>query len=350
MLVAAAAATSAGPAARSAEPPAGWSVLSVREDGTASRIEADVAPDLLGTDGAGRALMRTPPGDRILVARPDALRVANFNGSAAVTITVPGMKISDAESAAFSSDGRLVAYTAGTSDDCRTATCGDLYLARADGSAAPRYLMAHAGNPAWSHDSEFVAFLGGLDRDRATLFVARSDGSELRVLAADVPAYASPSFAPTGDRLAYGCGDQSHYGLCVQHVSSGRLERKVAALAYGFIWSPGSRRIATSLGARGVNHSTLGVVDLATRNVSSLTTTDINGDNDTPLAWSPDGTQVAFQRTCEYGPPLCRTAVYALTLKSGRKHRLSRDNRIWTDVRWRDHRLSYVAVTAAHLP
>src|SRR3989442_15286818 len=85
-------------------------LYSVGEDGRGRRVLQTVAPALLGADGAGRVVSRSPDGNQLLVAGPEGLVLADFDGSHAVRLSLPGEQAWP--DAAFSRDGRYVAFSA----------------------------------------------------------------------------------------------------------------------------------------------------------------------------------------------------------------------------------------------
>ena len=317
--------------------PAGYTVYSVREDGTARHALATVPTTLFGSDDVW-LVTRSPAKDRFLAARSDGIFVANLDGSNVIRLSPGGEQIPSYAPPLFSPNGRLVAFSV-TDPGCMQPNCNQLYVSRTDGTGL-KLLAKTAADPSWSADGKWIAYAGDLDFDggRGSIYLVHPDGSGLRRIATDgTGVYGHPSFAPSGTRLAYGCTA----GLCLTLGT----RHHVISRSQGALWSPDGRRIAQSQASNGVNHSVLSVVDIATATTRPLTSSDINGTSDMPLAWSPDGSTLAFLRACEYPPPICRIAVYALNLANGSKHRLSRDAHSWMDVRWSNHTLTYVAAT-----
>jgi dipeptidyl aminopeptidase/acylaminoacyl peptidase len=346
---AASAAKTVGPAKSGTSNATSYTLYSVDESGRSRRTLAVMPPALFGSDGAGRVIGRSRSGQRVLIATTGGTVAADVDGSNGVTLTPPGQQVSTAGAiASFSRDGRQVAFSA---NDCSSSAgfgfnCLQLYVAASDGSDT-RLLAANATLPTWSADGKWIAYYGGLGVNvvPAAVYVVHPDGSGLHRIAGDGFAD-SISFAPVGDRLAYTCTTEHGAGVCVIHADGSGKRLIDRGGATSLLWSPDGREIAVSQGARGVNHSLLATVTVATRRTRLLTNSKINGDTDLPLAWSPDSSRIAFHRTCVYGPPECRIAVYALTLRNGSKRRLSYDDRDWAVVHWVNHQLSYLAPTA----
>jgi len=318
---------------------AGYAVYSVRDNGTSRRLLATVPSTLFSPGTDVWLVTRSPSRDSFLVVRSDGLFIAGLDGSHSIALSPVGKRIANYTPAAFSHDGRLIAFSA-FDPNCLWANCNDLYVTGADGTGL-RLLASNAVDPSWSADGKWIAYLGDLDQNggAGATYVVHPDGSGLRRIATAVGLYGPPSFAPSGTLLAYGCAA----GLCLTEL--GTPQRRLLSRAQGSLWSLDGHKIALIQGSNGVNHSVLAVVDVATSRTRRLTTSDTNGTTDTPLAWSPDSSKLAFRRNCEYAPPDCRIAVYALNLANGTKHRLSRDAHRWMDVRWSKHTLSYVAAT-----
>jgi Tol biopolymer transport system component len=331
-------------------PDKGYSYLSVQDNGRGVRTLSVLPPALFGPDGTGRVIARSGDGKLILIATAGETVVARADGSNAVTLRQRGQQGShiDAATASFSPDRRHVAFS---DTDCPgsfgSESCFNLYVAATGGSDV-RLLAPRARSSAWSADGKWIAYYGGLvglDVAPAALYVSHPDGSSRRRIARDAVAF-SVSFAPTGKRLAYQCTTDHGSGVCVINADGSGKRLVNRGGASSLLWSPDGSKIAISQAAGGVNHSQLALVTVATRRTRWLTHSNINGDVDVPLAWSPDSSKIAFQRTCVYGPPLCRIAVYAIDVDTGGKRRLSNDDRQWVGVRWVGHRLSYLAPTA----
>jgi dipeptidyl aminopeptidase/acylaminoacyl peptidase len=330
-------------------PTTSYALYSVQETGRGRRALAVMPAELFGSDGAGRVIGRSREGRRVVISATSGTVAADVDGSNVVPLTPPGEQArTDATSAKFSPDGRQVAFSA---DGCASSAdfgfnCLQLYVAATDGGGAPRLLAASATSPTWSADGKWIAYFGalGINAAPASVYVVRPDGSGLHRIARD-GVLDSLVFAPTGNRLAYTCATDHGYGVCVIDAGGSGKRLIDRGGAGSVLWSPDGCTIAVSQASNGVNHSLLATVTVATRRIRLLTSTTINGDTDVPLAWSSDSSKLAFRRTCVYAPPLCRIAVYALSLSKRSKQRLSTDDHQWVDVHWADRRLSYLAAT-----
>ena len=108
------------------------------------------------------------------------------------------------------------------------------------------------------------------------------------------------------------------------------------------LWSPTGRSIAATVA--GNYNSGLDVTDLTTgarRVIAPIPR--LVGVDFTPLAWSPDGRRLLYQRTCaDLRPPECVTAVYVRTIATGKDKRVSVDGQRWILARWHGHTITYV--------
>ncbi|HEV7564920.1 MAG TPA: hypothetical protein VGO31_03050 [Microbacteriaceae bacterium] len=296
-------------------------VWTVRDDGSARQILA-VLPSGVVIDRAG---------DRVALSTDEGLVVARLDAGGHVVF--PDTK--NVGSAVFSPSSNSIAFTAWANGSY------GLYVARADGTAVRRADVS-ASPAAWSLDGRSIVFASGVVGKRADLVTERVDGSGRRVLArggfSDLlrPPYVSPD----GRSIAYDCANTQGGGFCIVRD---RTTRRYLHGGFDPVWSPTGRLVATTI--IGNLNSGLDVVDVATgarRVVAPVP--DLIGVDFTPLAWSPDGRRLLYQRRCGAGlrPPQCVTAVYVRTITTGKDRRISVDGLRWTLAQWRGHTVTYV--------
>jgi dipeptidyl aminopeptidase/acylaminoacyl peptidase len=225
-----------------------------------------------------------------------------FAGTA--TAQGPGFTIDDAMSAPFPS--ALTAAPAGG----RVAWIFDAQGSRniwigepaGDGSFKPRQLTRFTGDigieigtPIWSADGDRVFFERGGDPNPQSLPLGTTREQIWTMALSDTaPALIGDgtglAVSPKGKRVAYTAGNSI---LLASIDGSGKPETLVRDLGRdaSLAWSPDGSRIAF-VSARGT-HNLIGVYDLGKK---SLTWMAASVDRDASPIWSPDGARIAFIR------------------------------------------------------
>lgn len=164
--------------------------------------------------------------------------------------------------------------------------------------------------PVWSPDGDQIAFASSHERVRNTpdmeLFVASSDGRNVRRLTNFKGVDISPTWNPPGDQIAFS-SDRSRSAQIYIIDARGGNERQIVSgggTAVNPAWSPDGQTIAFAWQQRGERRFELFLHDLASgRNVQL---TQNAGDNERPT-WSPDGRHIAFQSNRRGG-----TQIYSM--------------------------------------
>jgi dipeptidyl aminopeptidase/acylaminoacyl peptidase len=233
-------------------------------------------------------------------------------------------------SPALTPDGKVVAYvlvewdtTQAPAERKRT-----LWLAPTDGSQLPRPFAAEherVVQPSWSPDGKQLAFLSpGKGAKKANqIFLAAADGSQVVRLTDDVEGIRSFQWSPDGKAIAFRAlskskrmetapievgRDYTNARLWVVDLATDKKQPETRAVTKGdqhvldFTWAPDSARFAVTLSPTPALddvflHATLVVLDRAgkiertlTDNVSTSEQFGVGPD----LAWSPDGTAIAY--------------------------------------------------------
>jgi hypothetical protein len=138
---------------------------------------------------------RPAPAGPVFIAGEDGLTALTLrDGAARSEAVLQGLRVINAVP---SPDGRLVAFEV---------LGGNLHVAHADGTGLVDLGPGH--RPAWSPDSEWVAFMRTEDDGHhftaSDLYAARADGSETVALTATPDRLEmNPSWSPDGARLAF---------------------------------------------------------------------------------------------------------------------------------------------------
>ena len=178
---------------------------------------------------------------------------------------------------AWSPDGRVIAFAAGSTDiDSDSAQCREgLWLVNPDGSM-PRRIALDAQSPDWSPDGSRLAY----GDSAGTIVVSDAGGGNPHTI---IGRGSEPSWSPDGRRLAF----VRNTSVFVSNAD-GTGERLVVADAREPDWSPDGTRL---------------VVARTSRTNPGLALVNVEGDPqlftltrgyDREPAWSPDGTRIAF--------------------------------------------------------
>jgi TolB protein len=188
---------------------------------------------------------------------------------------------------AWSPDAKTIAYTS-----YKNLNAG-LYLLNLEaGKVTPVSTRGTNFSPSFSADGKKLAFCSTMDGN-TEIYVADSDGKNIRRLTFNDAIDASPSWSPTSRELAFisdrsGQGQPQVYimdaeGSNVRRISFGGSYHDAPA------WSPTGDRIVYV--SRVENIFDLYVLNL--RNNQIIKLTESNARNETP-SWSPDGRHIVF--------------------------------------------------------
>lgn len=226
---------------------------------------------------------------------------------------------------ALAPDAKQIAYVLVEWGDSQTQRKRTLWLAPTDGSTPPRaFAEKHQRivRPLWSPEGRHVAFLS-VDKEASAhqqIFLAAADGSSVVRLTDHETDIRFVQWSPDGKMLAFRAPSKSsrsdtdpiEVGRTYTNAQLWVLDlasRKTTAVSQGdkhildFCWAPDSGRFAVTLAPTPALddiflHAALVVMDRATgkieRTLSDTVSTSEQYGAGPDLAWSPDGTKLAF--------------------------------------------------------
>lgn len=224
-----------------------------------------------------------PQNGLIATRYEDGIVLLASDGS--VRRVVPGTDAAD--EAVWSPQGDRLAFTVGSRD---------LYVIRPDGKDRT-LVLRNAIEPAWSPDAKRLAVvrdscpnaeeecvLGTAGGNPLDLYTVAANGKDLRPLVAEPDYQGNPAWSPDGEWIAFMGSDPD--GLYL--IRPDGTDRKLVVAEKGIFgdigWSPDGSKIAFE------SVADIGVLDMTTREHTVLS----RRGYDFAPQWSPDGKQIAF--------------------------------------------------------
>ena len=157
------------------------------------------------------------------------------------------------------------------------------------------------GDLEFTPDGKAIVYVRGGNANRKGEFpnpTSRADGAEQAVFVAPLSGGAprkladgnSPAVSPKGDRVAFLQKDQVFW-VPLEGTDKPAAAFKIRGDGAQLAWSPDGSKLAFT--SRRGDHSFIGVFDVASRSLKYL---DPSTDRDNGPVWSPDGQRVAFLR------------------------------------------------------
>jgi TolB protein len=281
-----------------------------------------------------------PTGEIAFLATRGAIYVINADGTGRKQV----LSGSSMDTFNWSSDGRLIAFSAG-----RWGGSGDLVgsrirISEPDGSIVrtlPLGVLESAQEPTWSPNRRQLAFSGFNGRDDTlSIYVMDADGTGLRRLTRHAQLWdEAPDWSPDGAWIAFerydATGNSSSMNVMAVHPNGKGLHR-IARVITGpqcacADWSPDGSKIAYQASP---NVSTSKYPEIYTMNADGTGQTQLtftgNRVRDENPDWSPDGQWIAF-----YSERVGNAEIYVIGADGKRLTRVTHEAAYVMYPRWR---------------
>ncbi|MCX5777423.1 MAG: hypothetical protein NTX32_07380 [Candidatus Firestonebacteria bacterium] len=162
--------------------------------------------------------------------------------------------------------------------------------------------MNWSRHPFWSWDGKRIAFAGGDEKQVQQIYIMTEDGTEQQKVTSGPEDKLYPVFSPKGDRLIYlsvNKNEASLYEVAVDKKSSPVLVAKCGKIGKDTVlnpiaYSPDGASIAYVKLDANFRNQNIYILSTGTKEEKQATTQGYIGSG---LAWSPDGTKLAFAST-----------------------------------------------------
>ncbi len=238
----------------------------------------------------------------------------------------------------WSPDGQWIAFLGSSYNYGR-----QIYLVRPDGSELKQLTFSHEykNTFSWSPDGQSIVYSqvtnAGKDPElsEVDLFIYEIDPPRIRQLTDTPGVYEhTPAYSPSGDAIAFtsvGKDDQPHiFQLMVMNLDGTNAKQilETPINVYAFAWSPDGKQIVFISSETETDFyacDDLYLVNLDGGDPKRLTTSH---ECNASLSWSPNGEWITFSRaSCNYPAPPGRGDIYVIHSSGGGLTRLSNTHR-----------------------
>jgi Tol biopolymer transport system component len=292
-----------------------------------------------GVGLAGGAARPTGSGGEIAYLGNGNLYLINANGTDRRTLISgrPGLPVDNWGDLSWSRDGKRIAFTVRPPNYDETTQ--RIYIAASDGTNVRRLTTAAYGAffPTWSPDGTRIAFTMA-QQDRWAIAVIGADGTHLRTLTratSTMKAYqAAPDWSPDGAWILFDDTNRNSgvTTLLAIHPDGTGLHQ-VAAVNTGNHcacgdWSPDGRKIVFQAGTSLTSdRPEIYVMNADGSGRIRLTQNPVRDENPD---WSPDGKQIAF-----YSERRGNAEIYVMGADGGQARRVTHDPWYSDEPAWR---------------
>ena len=230
----------------------------------------------------------------------------------------------------WSPDGERLAFVGGPSKHILFG--GNIYVVSADGSGLVQVTSGlDAALGSWSPDGTRLAFV---ENQGTAMAVVNADGTDRHVIARDRGFYQLPTWSPDGSVIAFRSGTTigSERSSLFTIRPDGTGEQRLPLDSGGpLAWSPDGSRIA--YGGRGGVLWVANADSSGAHRVTTGCTLPCRGEDEP--TWSPDGTQIAFIQTEWRNDERGAYRLYVVDVATGVKRGLTPDLRFVGSPTWR---------------
>jgi TolB protein len=162
----------------------------------------------------------------------------------------------------------------------------DLYVANSDGSNLRR--LTHSpqdeSSPCWSPDGKSICFASKDKEYRGLSIISAAGGKPRRISTAGVSSPTEPDWSPDGKLIAFTSQTRGGFNICVVPATGG--EATVLAEGEDPSWAPNSRTLVCARRAGGKGDYVLSLLDVQTKQVKTVPRTYSGISSQSQPSWA----------------------------------------------------------------